>query len=507
MRLKNISLAPVLVLVMLLTLVQVPPNMASAHTADDNVYNVKKQFGAVGNGVADDTIPLQNAIAAAVAAGGGVVYLPTGNYRVTSTITVPSMVSLEGVNGSSNVNNATSSIVGSLSLSPIVQINGAPASTSASIKKLAITRASGTIPAGVVGLLVSATDYTVLEDLYLHRHAIGYKITGQLGVKAYRVISASATEAYLELADTPQATFIDSSFGRNGGENGITPVSHVVIKGAADTITFLRCQFNSTGGTPTNGIVFDGFDNPNGIIYITDSHMENVLNAISSTATTPAIQRLLISNSTINIGTSLNFTNLHANTAAAEWQLSNNEITGKLNLAKGGPVSITGNRFAGEFQIALSSATITGNSFYTGGTVSGTFNNLVFMGNIFDGPGQGLTDSASGNKTIFGNVSAGIANKNVVYEDFMQLGSGGVPFGIKRYTGTLDGSGNGTIAHGIPSAQLAGLIVQAWTKGNSGEMIPLVVQYVDGVNIRISGGAAGERYRVTVMYSNSLDAW
>ncbi|MFC0394603.1 glycosyl hydrolase family 28-related protein [Paenibacillus mendelii] len=503
---KRIAPAAI-VLAMLITLVQVPPNPVSAHAAADNVYNVKTLYGAVGDGVADDTIPINNAIAAAQAAGGGVVYLPTGKYRVTSTITIPAFVSMEGVNGNSNVADAAVSIVGSLALSPVVQINGSPGSSSASLKKLAITRANGTIPAGVIGLLVGSTDYTVLEDLYIFRHAIGYKITGQLGVKANRVISASATEAYLEVVDTPQATFIDSSFGRNGGELSLTPISQVLIKGAADTITFLRCQFNSTGGTPTNGITFDGFNNPNGIIYITDSHMENVLNGISSSATTSQIQRLLISNSTINLGTSLNFINLHPNTAVTEWQLANNEVTGKLNLTKGGPVSITGNRFAGEFHLALNSATVTGNSFYSGGKVTGHFNNLVFMGNIFDGAGQTLMDLATGNKTIFGNVSSGVVNKNLVNEDYMQLGDGGVPFGIKRYTGTLDASGNGYIAHGIPSAHAAGLIVQAWYKGSSGEMVPLTVSYVDGVNIGVAGGAANKRYRVTIMYSNNLDMW
>ncbi|ACO81203.1 Secreted mannuronan C-5 epimerase [Azotobacter vinelandii CA] len=45
-------------------------------------YNVK-DFGALGDGVSDDTAAIQAAIDAAHAAGGGTVYLPAGEYRVS----------------------------------------------------------------------------------------------------------------------------------------------------------------------------------------------------------------------------------------------------------------------------------------------------------------------------------------------------------------------------------------------------------------------------------------
>ena len=53
-------------------------------------------WGAYGDGVADDTDPIQNALTAAGAAGGGLVYLPAGKYRLTSTLTIPSGVELRG---------------------------------------------------------------------------------------------------------------------------------------------------------------------------------------------------------------------------------------------------------------------------------------------------------------------------------------------------------------------------------------------------------------------------
>jgi hypothetical protein len=45
-------------------------------------------FGAVGNGVADDTGAIQDCIDAVGAAGGGVVYIPAGVYLISSTLTV-----------------------------------------------------------------------------------------------------------------------------------------------------------------------------------------------------------------------------------------------------------------------------------------------------------------------------------------------------------------------------------------------------------------------------------
>jgi polygalacturonase len=45
-----------------------------------------KDFGAVGDGVADDTSAIQAAINAMTA--GGVLYLPEGTYRTTSEVSV-----------------------------------------------------------------------------------------------------------------------------------------------------------------------------------------------------------------------------------------------------------------------------------------------------------------------------------------------------------------------------------------------------------------------------------
>ena len=60
------------------------------------VFNVKDGYAAVGDGTADDSTEIQNAINAADTAGGGVVYFPEGTYRCSSGLTGKRKVKLVG---------------------------------------------------------------------------------------------------------------------------------------------------------------------------------------------------------------------------------------------------------------------------------------------------------------------------------------------------------------------------------------------------------------------------
>ncbi|MEI7837952.1 MAG: glycosyl hydrolase family 28-related protein, partial [Planctomycetota bacterium] len=59
------------------------------------VFNVM-DFGAVGDGVADDTAAAQAALAQAKANGGGVVYFPRGRYEIRDTLVMPRFTVLRG---------------------------------------------------------------------------------------------------------------------------------------------------------------------------------------------------------------------------------------------------------------------------------------------------------------------------------------------------------------------------------------------------------------------------
>jgi parallel beta-helix repeat protein len=73
-----------------------------AHEADGRLksvpYNVR-DYGATGDGVTDDRASIQEAIDAASAAGGGIVFFQAGTYLIEAQLTVPSFVTLRGVGG------------------------------------------------------------------------------------------------------------------------------------------------------------------------------------------------------------------------------------------------------------------------------------------------------------------------------------------------------------------------------------------------------------------------
>lgn len=72
-----------------------------------------KDFGAVGDGVADDTAAVQAAIDYATANGGGTVYLSPGTYKVT-TLVLKEFVELVGQSARDTIINATSGVSSSL---------------------------------------------------------------------------------------------------------------------------------------------------------------------------------------------------------------------------------------------------------------------------------------------------------------------------------------------------------------------------------------------------------
>src|SRR2546430_17724695 len=64
----------------------------------DQIFNAR-DFGARGDNVTDDSEAFRRALAAAEHAGGGVVYLPAGTYRVSGGFRLPRRVIVRGEGG------------------------------------------------------------------------------------------------------------------------------------------------------------------------------------------------------------------------------------------------------------------------------------------------------------------------------------------------------------------------------------------------------------------------
>jgi hypothetical protein len=109
---------------------------------DGLIFNVKApNFGAVGDGVTDDTSAIQDAVDAANAAGGGTVYFPPGSYLVsrdgsdTWCLTLPSNVTLRGSGYASQILNAEQQITGA----DVPAVIKASSATNIAVKDLRIT--------------------------------------------------------------------------------------------------------------------------------------------------------------------------------------------------------------------------------------------------------------------------------------------------------------------------------------------------------------------------------
>lgn len=61
-------------------------------------YNIR-DFGALGDGVSDDTIAFKSAMAAIAANNGGTLTVPDGEYVISSPVTLPSGIIIQGTNG------------------------------------------------------------------------------------------------------------------------------------------------------------------------------------------------------------------------------------------------------------------------------------------------------------------------------------------------------------------------------------------------------------------------
>jgi len=78
------------------------------------------------------------------------------------------------------------------------------------------------------------------------------------------------------------------------------------------------------------------------------------------------------------------------------------------------------------------------------------------------------------------------------------------------YTGALDGAGVASITHGITAGNSRIVSVNAFWKGGSAEARPLPITSVDGTAIVVGGGGAssfGQNYRVYVQFVQQAVAW
>lgn len=127
-----------------------------------------KDFGAVGDGVTDDTA----AIVAAVAAANGTVLFPAGTYRVTSTITITKSLQIVGEGRGSTIISHTSDI-------NVFSFVGF--SSGWEIGNLSIKRVSGTATSGAA-INIDTASNGMVDNVYIESTYIGVNVSSSQSV-------------------------------------------------------------------------------------------------------------------------------------------------------------------------------------------------------------------------------------------------------------------------------------------------------------------------------------
>ena len=364
-----------------------------------------KDYGAVGDGSTDDATAINNAIAAAKAAGGGVVFFPVGNYRVASTINVTGStgryITLMGEG------EQASKITADLSLTPVIQFGDAAGTNiaySCGLRDLYISRAAGTVPAGSIGVLWLWFEDGRQYNCFIERHAYCEKFTYKDSTsnsgrfRSYGNQYANAVTAYWwqEYAVDIQAT--SDFFGLRSGAESYTPSACIKVTGSANGNRFTDCTFIPLGTANTTDIFSLESAKDSNYFHdyqIKECYAENVRYFFSSDATVAKMNAFEVTGGRFATVSGVFNLNAATNVIASRFVGANlyHIVVSDLQwvviigcFISGGTSTITGSG-------ADNSASITGNVFASNLVVAGTWGELSVVGNTCDG--CKITDSVS----------------------------------------------------------------------------------------------------------------
>lgn len=147
------------------------------------LFNVR-DYGAVGDGQSDDTTPIQAAIDDAGDAGGGIVYVPPGSYRITGPVSIREQNNtvLAGI-GTSNASGVSSTVFVDSEIRDAVVVDGAQGDEQGRSRLKGGTRNNAIVDLVIdrnhepdddaAGVRVRRAAHTTLHNLAIYNHGRG----------------------------------------------------------------------------------------------------------------------------------------------------------------------------------------------------------------------------------------------------------------------------------------------------------------------------------------------
>ncbi len=201
-------------------------SLATATVPTVNVRN----YGALGNGVADDTVAIKRAIAA-IPASGATLYFPCGTYRITSSLS-PIRISGVSVIGPTT-NCVTLKATGTASLT-MLELEGAGLNESQLLTSNTTANTFTVAGGGLAKLGIHTGSYVLVSDAATHSHGPGSPlIANQQMVK---VISINGDTATIENGfSTPYTVAAKSYIQKIGSPVVGALISNLVFDATANT--------------------------------------------------------------------------------------------------------------------------------------------------------------------------------------------------------------------------------------------------------------------------------
>jgi len=457
-----------------------------------DVVNVK-DFGAVGDGVADDTAAIQAAVAAS---DGRSIYIPYGTYKITNTINFSGKHIFS--DSAARLDSSTNVVLAGSTTNPAFYSNNRGILEGFSI--------TGNLLAPLIR--IDSTNETVIRDMFLN---LGFNLIDILGTSFYITIDncrfyecAGSWVSGVSATNPGFDLFISNCRGTSS--NAYNQQYGFYFQGLGSLI-MSDCQFAPCFAQVACFAVAT-LAPLAGVQMISNTVFENYTNGPSvylrCTALNPA-KFFQFSNcyigggspaAQIDYGISNIFTNTYFTGNGNGFVAINNV---EHTMFDGCQFQVLNLPFTADIAITKVSASFT-DCVYTGG--------FQFVYLPFLAPSKINYITARGGYLGSNSIPIDLPSRNIK-QDVSVFGQNYGPIQNAIYTGTLNASGVAAIAHGIADGNSKIVSTSAYWKGGSAEAYPLTITSIDGTNVNITGGlpAQNANYRLFVEYVQETVAW